>query len=95
MSSFVFIDPEMLGEPEAENSVSSTKGPVAAKVPDFDITVTDKVEFMKLLVSKAATQIWITEHASELVTIDVEKLKQLLRENPGKRKVAGCEITKR
>jgi hypothetical protein len=82
--------------PPAPNTVTSTKDVILAKKEtDFEITVLDKVEFMRLLTSRALNQCWITEHAADLIAIDFEKLKEILRNNPTKRKVAGLKVTKK
>ena len=78
------------------NAVDSTKGAVDAKVPkvDFNIEIENLHEFLGVLVSRAMTNVWITDHLENIVRIDFEALKDVLRENPKKRKVKGLRISK-
>lgn len=81
--------------PLPPNSVSSAKPATTAASAEYDIVVEDVGEFMRALTSRAANMFWLTEHAGDLVTVNVEKVKEVLAANPSKRKIKGLRIVKK
>lgn len=69
-------------------------GPQIAKVQDYAVEVVDLVKFLKQLVSKGKGNVWISDRAEELVTVNIEAVKEAMRENPSKRGIGGLKITK-
>jgi len=69
-------------------------GPQVAKVQDYSVEVVDLVKFLKQLVSKGKGNVWIADRAAELVTVNVEAVKEAMRANPSKRGIGGLKIVK-
>lgn len=81
--------------PEAPpNTVSSDKGAKVTMRSDLEVEVVDLRDFLKALVSKEQRGQWLSGEYEKLVTINMGPLKQLLKDNPTKRKVKGLKITK-
>jgi len=83
--------------PTFDNGVESTRpasGPQTVKVQEYEVEVVDLVKFLKQLVSKGKGNAWLADRAAELVSVNVEAVKEAMRANPSKRGIPGLKIVK-
>ena len=86
------FDPQNIAPPE---KTMVTEGGVKVQMrEDVEITVINLGDFLKSLVSQAEGNKWLNEAAGELVSVDVQAVKRLLKANPGKRKIPGLKIVR-
>lgn len=86
------FDPQNIAPPE--KTVITEDGVKVRMREDVEITVINLGDFLKSLVSQADGNKWLNEAAVELVSVNTQAIKKLLKENPGKRKIPGLKIVR-